>query len=74
MNFEKKITLYTRKIAKELLTCDIMYKKAKYEYRIKGHGEALGSLYSKYAFFMIISEQVCLDVKIGTNLFLYQTY
>jgi hypothetical protein len=49
-----------------------MYKNTKY--RTEGHREASVSLYNKRAFFMIISEQVCLDVKIGTNLYLYQAY
>jgi len=70
--FKKEITLYNRKIAKELLTCGIMYKNTKY--RTEGHRETSVSLHNKRAFFMNISEQVCLDVKIGTNLYLYQTY
>jgi len=66
MNVKKQITLYTRKIAKELFACVIMYKNTKY--RIEGHRKALVSLYSKCAYFIIISEQVRLDVNIGTNL------
>jgi len=67
MNLKKQITLYTRKIAKELLTYVIMYKNTKY--RIEGHREALVSLYSKCAYFIIISKQVSLDVNIGTTYF-----
>jgi len=43
MYFKQQITLYTREIAKELLTCGIMYKNTKY--RTEGHREALVSLY-----------------------------
>jgi len=48
-----------------------MFKNTKY--RIEGHREALVSLYSKCAYFTIISEKVSLDVNIGT-IFLYQVY
>ena len=72
MNVKKQITLYTRKIAKELLTCAIMYKNTKY--RIEGHREALVSHYGKCAYIITISEQVSLDVNIGTSRFLYQVY